>query len=1014
MNFYKIYAFFKYYSLATGIMLFFLFLTLLLYREFRKRVIEENYKAFEHTANQANLALYSRLQDHFQLLQGAKGLFIVKDTVTQEEWEKFTEGLNIIENYPGMQGIGFSTFFPKEQLNEHIAQVREQGFEQYTVFPPGERDFYSSILYLVPLDKKNQRAIGYDMYSDPIRKKAMLRAIETNSVSKSGKVILIQEDDQTNIQSGFLLYLPIYRGGLDPGTPEKRKEMVKGFVYNPFRTGDFMEAIFGRFFQGLNIEIYDEEPIPQNLLYTNHTLQPLIDQTLNKIFLKTYTSSIGGRKWMMVVSTPAPQGILMDNLQPLIILITGTVLSIMLFFVLYSFSKMKKANELKQSITDNATAALFMMDINGYCTFMNPAAEQMTGFTFEEIQQKPLHDMIHHTKPDGSHYPVSECPIDRALPTNNTIRAHEDVFVRKDGTFYNVTCAARPVFENNTPVSTVIEVRDITEEKIAQQKIIESAEQILFLAESMPQKVWTTDPNGNWKYVNKNWTQYTGLTFDEIISEDWQKIIHPDDVKETVMLWKTCVNNGDDFLVEHRIRRHDGLFRWHLTRARVQKDNQGNISQWVGTNTDIHEQKLNREELQENNKTLKVLNQISLAISAELNPEKLVQIIIDSSTDLLGAEFGAFFHCNFENQRETYKLFAVSGAKRGLITNMENGVEAKTFDPILKKKGIIRSDNLLKEKELHLDKHTLIKSILTVPVMSREGNTLGALFFGHTQKSAFKKKSEEIVQSIASQAAIVMDNSRLFETIIAKNKELIKINNDLDNFVYTASHDLKAPIANLEGLLNHLIKLIHENINNKLPQINAILPMMEKSIYRFKATIQDLTDISKIQKNTAQDITNINIRSLLDEILDDISPLIKENKATIEINFEDNVEIQFSKTYCRSILYNLISNAIKYRSPKRPPVIRITGNKAKDYWELQIQDNGLGISEDKVDKVFGMFKRLHTHVEGSGVGLYIVKRMIENAGGKIKINSHEDVGTTFSVFFPINKKSKQDTLSLNF
>ncbi|HYF01801.1 MAG TPA: PAS domain S-box protein [Patescibacteria group bacterium] len=133
---------------------------------------------------------------------------------------------------------------------------------------------------------------------------------------------------------------------------------------------------------------------------------------------------------------------------------------------------------LTKTITDNATMALFMMNADGYCTFMNPAGEKMFGYTFEEIRQKPLHYMIHHHRPDGSEYPLEECPLDRALPQNFDVRAHEDLFFRKDGTSFPVLCAAAPIFENGVPVSTVIEVRDITEEKESQEKIKQAYEDL--------------------------------------------------------------------------------------------------------------------------------------------------------------------------------------------------------------------------------------------------------------------------------------------------------------------------------------------------------------------------------------------------------------------------------------------------------------------------------------------------------------------------------------------------------
>ncbi len=125
---------------------------------------------------------------------------------------------------------------------------------------------------------------------------------------------------------------------------------------------------------------------------------------------------------------------------------------------------------LTATITSNATQAIFMMDEQGYCTFMNPAAEHLLGFTFGEIRTKPLHDMIHHHHPDGRLYPMSDCPIDRALPENFDIREHEDVFIRKNGEFFPVLVAASPIFKDGKPVSTVIEVRDISERKRTEEQ----------------------------------------------------------------------------------------------------------------------------------------------------------------------------------------------------------------------------------------------------------------------------------------------------------------------------------------------------------------------------------------------------------------------------------------------------------------------------------------------------------------------------------------------------------------
>ena len=141
-------------------------------------------------------------------------------------------------------------------------------------------------------------------------------------------------------------------------------------------------------------------------------------------------------------------------------LLTGTLADIT------AEKRIEHESNLREIITSNATLPLFMMDARQHCTFMNHAAVEMTGFRMEEVQGRPLHEFIHHTHPDGRPYPIDECPIDRALPTKSRQQG-EDVFVRKDGSFYPVAFTASPIVIGGSPIGTVIEVRDLTAETVS-------------------------------------------------------------------------------------------------------------------------------------------------------------------------------------------------------------------------------------------------------------------------------------------------------------------------------------------------------------------------------------------------------------------------------------------------------------------------------------------------------------------------------------------------------------------
>ncbi|MDX5481837.1 MAG: PAS domain-containing sensor histidine kinase [Hymenobacteraceae bacterium] len=231
------------------------------------------------------------------------------------------------------------------------------------------------------------------------------------------------------------------------------------------------------------------------------------------------------------------------------------------------------------------------------------------------------------------------------------------------------------------------------------------------------------------------------------------------------------------------------------------------------------------------------------------------------------------------------------------------------------------------------------------------------------------------------------------------NDDLKRVNADLDTFVYTASHDLKSPILNLEGL----ISLLEESLGPARTSVELELEHIKKTVQRFKDTVEDLTEVAKIQKGLEEEATSLNVCELLEDVLQLLQKEIADAGAILEVNCDDAPHLHFPKRNLRSILYNIIGNAIKYRSPQRKPHIKVTTTLEGGHFNLSIQDNGLGIPAGKKEKIFNLFKRMHTHVDGNGVGLYIVKRIVENQGGRINVESEEGIGTTFKLSFKASR-----------
>ncbi|WP_152426549.1 sensor histidine kinase, partial [Cesiribacter andamanensis] len=234
------------------------------------------------------------------------------------------------------------------------------------------------------------------------------------------------------------------------------------------------------------------------------------------------------------------------------------------------------------------------------------------------------------------------------------------------------------------------------------------------------------------------------------------------------------------------------------------------------------------------------------------------------------------------------------------------------------------------------------------------------------------------------------------EALMKKNMDLHRLNTDLDNFIYTASHDLKSPISNLEGLLS----LVSSKIGPRLDESEQkIIDLMSASVQRLNDTILSLIDVTKAQKNLNARRESVVIAEVLDDVKADLAEMILQAGAHIQEQLHVP-RLTIAKASLKSILYNLLSNALKYQTPGRPPEISIRTYTEKQYTVLHVQDNGLGLTEAQQAKLFNMFKRFHTHVEGTGIGLYIVKRTMENLGGHISVSSIPDQGTTFTLRFP--------------
>jgi PAS domain S-box-containing protein len=310
------------------------------------------------------------------------------------------------------------------------------------------------------------------------------------------------------------------------------------------------------------------------------------------------------------------------------------------------------------AVLNNTRMAVFLMDERQHCTYANAAAEALTGYTFAQMQGQALHDVVHHKKPDGSHYPLEECPIDRAFP-EHAQTSGEELFVAPNGSFYPVAFTASPLSnDEGSPIGTVIEARNIAEEKARDTALRESEAQFRLMADVIPQIVWLTDAEGRAEFFNKQWFDYIGVPDAPPTASDVAtRYVHPEDQAATMAAFAEAQRTGTTYCVEHRIRSAAGDYRWFLVRGDPYRDERtGKVVRWFGTSVDIHDRKLTEEALRESEARLAFLDRLG----AETAPLADADAVLATTTRLLGEHLNLAI-CAYADMDEDQDGFTIRG-----------------------------------------------------------------------------------------------------------------------------------------------------------------------------------------------------------------------------------------------------------------------------------------------------------------------------------------------------------------
>lgn len=704
-----------------------------------------------------------------------------------------------------------------------------------------------------------------------------------------------------------------------------------------------------------------------------------------------------------------------------------TIVEVILFFALLwwtaiSMSRHAAAATEAQArlgaIVASSDDAIISKSLDSIIQSWNAGAERVFGYSEMEAVGRSVLMLI----PPDRHN--EEYEILARLRRGERIDHYETVRRRKDGTLIDVALTVSPIRDaSGTVVAASKIARDITERKRAEESMRRSEEELRAMADAMPQLAWIAAADGSVTWYNRGWYDYTGKTFEQLEGWGWQTVHQPDVLPEVIRRWKHSVASGQAFEMEFPIRSAAGEFRWFLTRAAAVRDHAGHVARWFGTCTDIDEAKLNAEALREQARTLELLYETGTVVGSTIELEVLLQSVTDLATQLSGAEFGAFFYNTTDASGDSFLLYTLSGASREAFEKLGHPRATPLFGPTFAGEGVIRLDDVLADPRYGQwgphngmpPGHLPVRSYLAVPVISRMGEVIGGLFFGHSEVGVFTAITERIIGGVAAQAGVAIDNSRLYEDLksAAKEREFLleaeraarseaeRVNIIKDEFLATLSHELRTPLNAILGWS----QLLSVDANDP-DDLKQGLEAIERNARAQTQLIEELLDMSRIISGKLRlDVQWTDLASVVNQAVESVRPSAEAKQIRLRKIMDPHPgPVSGDPTRLQQVFWNLLSNAIKF-TPKQG-TIDVLLERVNSHLEVTVRDNGSGIKPEALPLIFDRFRQADSSTTrtygGLGLGLSIVKTLVELHGGSVRAESAgENQGAMFVVHLPL-------------
>ncbi|HEY0899337.1 MAG TPA: PAS domain-containing sensor histidine kinase, partial [Sphingobacteriaceae bacterium] len=507
----------------------------------------------------------------------------------------------------------------------------------------------------------------------------------------------------------------------------------------------------------------------------------------------------------------------------------------------------------------------------------------------------------------------------------------------------------QPVYDDQGNIDGVATFGfDVTDMVLANLELQESQHKLRFLADSIPNKVWTALPDGSIDYINKVMLDYTGKTLQEFQENGWKEIVHPDDWEMFSEMWQHAIETGESLEMERRLKSARGEYRWHLTRSIPQTASHGYISMWVSSSTDIHDQKTLVEEIK--------ASEVYFRQLADKSPFMIWKLDVNGQCNYVNTPWVEFTGLSFDD-------------------SMGNGW-AEAFHPEDRVREFDKFVEAFKKRESYASKFRIKKADGEYRWVLAQSNPL----INDTFQGYIGSLTDITDQELAQQSLKILMQKK-------------------DEFMSIASHELKTPITSVKASLQLVQRMAEKQ--KQAGDVHVFIDRANRQVKKLSDLVDDLLDVTKI--HAGKMMFNESEFSI-GEAIEDCVVQLHDMKRTHQIQVEGDTAIRVfaDKHRIEQVITNFLSNAIKY-SPGADKVVLTVRSDQQSLW-VEIRDFGIGIPGDKVDYVFDRFFRVQESSQkfsGLGLGLFISAEIIRRHGGDIGVHSEEGQGSVF--WFRLNR-----------